>query len=238
VRASRARAQVLAKQVLNAQESERRSISRELHDEFGQELTSVQLGLQRITTLVNQQPVQTKLHEIMGTVEHVLEKMRDLSRGLRPTALDDFGLVPALEWLVEQHVKRGGLHVQIIADEPEARLPEEVETVCFRVTQEALTNVVRHGQATRVTIELHLYAERLELTIHDNGIGFDLTAAMNNATHGNSLGLLNMHERVELVGGRMQMTTAPGQGTRLHALIPLKPHAPNTERRIRPRSAS
>lgn len=238
VRISRVRAQVLAKEVLSAQESERRLISRELHDEFGQELTSVQLGLQHIARLVNQSNVQMKLNNIMASVEHVLEQMRNLSRGLRPSALDDFGLVPALEWLIEQQFNCEGLNVEIIANEFDVRLLEEVETVCFRVAQEALTNVVRHGRATRVVIELRLCSERLELKICDNGIGFDLVTTMKNAIHGKSLGLLNMHERVELVGGQMRIITAPGQGTQIHAEIPLKPQSRHIERRITQRSSS
>ena len=238
VRASRARAQTLAKDILNAHEKERRLIARELHDEFGQELTSVQLGLQDIASLFDQSKTQTKLSDIMGTIEHVLEQMRTLSRGLRPSVLDDFGLVAALEWLAEQQNKMVGLEIEINADELAVRLPEEVETVCFRVVQEALTNVMRYGQATRVVIEIHRYDERLELVIHDNGVGFDLGEAMKNVTQGNSLGLLNMNERVELVGGQMQIDTAPGQGTRIYARIPLKPSNPILERRLSDRSSN
>lgn len=232
VRVSRARTQTLAKEILSTQEKERRLIARELHDEFGQELTSVQLGLQDISRLVKQSNTQAKLSDVMGTIEQVLEQMRNLSRGLRPSVLDDFGLVAALEWFVEQQVKFAGLETEIIADELEVRLPEEVETVCFRVAQEAITNVLRHGRATRVVIEIRLRDEKLELMIHDNGVGFDLPDAMKNVTKGNSLGLLNMHERVELIGGQLQIITAPGQGTRIRAQIPLKSSIPIMERRL------
>lgn len=235
VRVSRTRTRTLAKEILSTQEKERRSIARELHDEFGQELTSVQLGLQDIARGVKKSNTQTKLGEIMGTIEHVLERMRNLSRGLRPSVLDDFGLVAALEWYIEQQTKFVNLDTEIVADEFEQRLPEEVETVCFRVAQEAITNVLRHGRATRVVIEIHLRHDRLELTIHDNGVGFDLSEAMKNVTRGNSLGLLNMHERVELIGGQMQIVTSPGQGTQIHALIPLKPSG-LMERGLLPRS--
>jgi signal transduction histidine kinase len=217
---------------LSTQEKERRLIARELHDEFGQELSTVQLGLQGIARVVKESNTQAKLSDVMGTIEQVLEQMRNLSRGLRPSVLDDFGLVAALEWFVEQQIKFAGLETEIIADELEVRLPEEVETVCFRVAQEAITNVLRHGRATRVVIEIHLRDKKLELMIHDNGVGFDLPDAMKNVTKGNSLGLLNMHERVELIGGQLQIITAPGQGTRVRAQIPLKSSIPIMERRL------
>jgi PAS domain S-box-containing protein len=236
VRASRARAQVLAKEILSTQESERRLIARELHDQFGQELSSVQLGLQAIQRLMPNSNGQAKLNDVMGTIEHVLEQMRDLSRILRPSVLDDFGLVPALEWYIEQQILCDGLHAEIIADHFEERLREEVETVCFRIVQEAVTNVVRHARATRVVIELHLRDAQVELTIKDNGVGFSLTDAMTDVTQGKSLGLLSMHERVELIGGRMQISTAPGQGTQIDAHIPLNQGTPIIARRSTKRS--
>lgn len=221
VRASRLRAEDLAKSILSTQEKERRSIARELHDEFGQELTSVQLGLQGIEHSLRYSPTHPKLNDIMGTIEHLMEQMRDLSRTLRPAILDDFGLVPALEWLVEQQVKPAGIGSEIVADRTQARLPEEIETVCFRVAQEAITNILRHGHAKRVFIQVSLGIDQIQLTLEDNGVGFELPEAMKNVRQGHSLGLLSMQERVELIGGKMQIITAPRRGTRIEVSIPI-----------------
>lgn len=163
VRASHLRAQDLAKSILSTQEKERRSIARELHDEFGQELTSVQLGLQGIAHSLRHSQTHTKLNEIMGTIEHVMDQMRNLSRALRPAILDDFGLVPALEWFMEQQLKSAGLEFEIIADPVQERLPEDIETVCFRVAQEAITNILRHGHAKRVVVRMSLGPDQLNL---------------------------------------------------------------------------
>ena len=135
---------------------------------------------------------QVRLNEIMQTVEQVMEQMRNLSRALRPAVLDDFGLVPALEWIVEQQVKRAGLGGEIIATPLATRLPEEIETVCFRVAQEAITNVLRHGHASRIIIQVGLNNGKLEMIIQDDGVGFDLTKAMHAVKQGKSLGLLSM----------------------------------------------
>jgi signal transduction histidine kinase len=221
VRASHLRAQDLAKSILSTQEKERRLIARELHDEFGQELTSVQLGLQSIARSLRHSSTHTRLNDIMGIIEHVMEQMRNLSRALRPAMLDDFGLVPALEWFAEQQVKRAGLESEIIADQIQERLPEEIETVCFRVAQEAITNVLRHAHAKRIVVRISLGYEQLELVIQDDGIGFELPEAMKSVSQGHSLGLLSMQERVELIGGQMQIITAPREGTRIQVSIPI-----------------
>ena len=237
IRAGRARAIVLAKEIINAQEKERRSISRELHDEFGQALTSVQLGLQNLSNLTDPEAHST-LDQLMRIVEHVLEQMRNLSRGLRPSVLDDFGLVPALEWLVEHQINCRGLQTEIIAHDVDARYSEEAETVAFRVAQEAITNVVRHAQATRLTIEVNLVDEMLGLKITDNGVGFELSTAMHNASQGRNLGLLNIHERIELIGGHLQVQTAPHQGTCIHVQIPINTTTFHVERRSTQRSST
>ncbi|MBI5031458.1 MAG: PAS domain S-box protein [Chloroflexi bacterium] len=231
IRASRESTQALAHQLLNAQETERRSIAHELHDEIGQALTSVQLNLQNIEPIVEQSDAQDTLEDTMHVIERVLEQVRDLSRTLRPSMLDDFGLVTALRWYIERQAKRAGLHAEFAADAFEPRLPEVVETVCFRVAQEAITNVVRHAHADHIYVELRLQNGMLDLNIRDNGSGFDLPHAIQSATNGMSIGLLGMKERAALIGGQVQIIASPGQGTQIRARIPVATTAEFIERR-------
>lgn len=235
VRAGRERLQTLSSSLIRAQEDERRHIARELHDEIGQALTGIQLSSQAIEPSVTDETARALLRDNMATVEHLLHQVRDLSLDLRPSILDDFGLVAALEWLVNRQAQRAGLAAELLTDPIEQRPPTDIETVCFRVTQEALTNTTRHARATHVRIELRQRGSELQLVIQDDGIGFDLQDAVKRAQGGESLGLLGLQERVVLVGGRVEIQSAPGQGTRIEAHFPLALPAPYVERRARRR---
>lgn len=237
VRAGRERLQLLSKQLLDAQESERRHIARELHDEIGQAITGVQMNLQLILPGVSDPSGKARLQDTMVTIERMLQQIRNLSLDLRPSVLDDFGLVPALRWLVERQVQRTGVDIQFNADPLEKRASEQIENVCFRLTQEALTNIVRHARAQHVSIQLRRVLSDLELTIQDDGIGFDVDSIIQRATQGNSMGLLGMQERVILVGGNMEISSAPNQGTRIQAIIPLVGLTAFKERRRHRRSS-
>lgn len=231
VHASRRRLQLLSRQLLQAQEVERRNIARELHDEIGQTLTSVQMNLQAIEPELAQSPARTRLQETMATLEQTLQQVRSLSLNLRPSVLDDFGLVPALNWLARRQAQAIGLSVEFSADPLTERPPVEVETACFRVAQEALTNVIRHAHAKRVLIDLKQVSSELQLSIQDDGVGFDLPAVMRRARNGASLGLLGLKERVLLAGGQIDIESAPGEGTLVRASFPLNPSESFVERR-------
>ncbi len=235
VRASRERLQVLSHRLLQTQERERRSIARELHDEIGQALTSVQLGLQAIEPTLAEPGNRTLLQESMATIEQTLQQVRDLSLTLRPSVLDDFGLIPALKWLVDRS-QHAGLLIDFEADLYEARPPVEIETACFRVAQEALTNAIRHAQARRVTIQVRQAAQELQLKVQDDGKGFDARDSLARATGGASLGLLGMQERATLAGGKLEIESTPGHGTLIRARFPLVPRTPFIERRKRRRN--
>ena len=222
---------------MNTQENERRQIARELHDEIGQALTGVQMNLQLILAGMTDASVKSRLQDTTVTIERMLEQIRNLSLNLRPSVLDDFGLVPALRWLVERQSQHTGLDIQFNAEPLEKRAPEQIENVCFRVTQEALTNIIRHARAQHVSIQLRCMVSDLELTIQDDGIGFDVTRAIQHATQGNSMGLLGMQERVILVGGKMEISSAPNQGTRIQTIIPLVGFTAFKERRRQRRSS-
>jgi two-component system, NarL family, sensor histidine kinase UhpB len=217
--ASRARLQALSRQLITAQETERRKVARELHDEIGQVLTLVTINLQGLKSSCSEEAAG-RIDESIATVGQAIEQVRDLSLTLRPPMLDDFGLASALRWYVDLQKQRIDFEVQLEAQTSGERLPGEVEAACFRVVQEALTNAARHAQPRHVWIDLTQSEEEAELTIRDDGIGFDLPEARRRALQGGSLGLLGMQERVELLGGSFSIETSPGQGTVVRARLP------------------
>jgi PAS domain S-box-containing protein len=208
----------LSQRVLAAQESERRRIAGELHDELGQLLTALR------SNLASTRSRPERASENLQLVDDAIRQVRRLARTLRPALLDELGLEPALQWLAEQTTERG-LRVEVRSHSPDLRLPPEVEAVCFRVVQEALTNIVRHAEATRVRIDMHVDGDTLVLGVKDDGRGFDPAAARQRALAGGSLGLLSMEERAVLVGGRLDVRSAPGAGTRVLLQVPV-PRAP------------
>jgi signal transduction histidine kinase len=158
----------------------------------------------------------------MNAIEQVLEQVHDLSLNLRPSMLDDLGLEPALRWYLNRQAASAGLEARFRADTLERRMDPMIETECFRVAQEALTNVVRHSHARRVALELQKDDGQLHLRVRDDGIGFDVASHRQQAIRGESLGLLSMEERAALAGGGLEYISAKGKGTEVHAWFPLK----------------
>ena len=220
--------QVLSRRLVEVQETERRHIALELHDEVGQALTVAELNLQAMLQMPGTEALSPRLKESLEVVERVLEQVHDLALNLRPSMLDDLGLEPALLWLTNRQAELTGLQAEVHADTLEQRLDPIIETECFRVAQEALTNVVRHAQARGVTVELRQVEGQLHLRVRDDGVGFDVATAREKAMSGTSLGLLSMEERAALAGGGLEFTSAPGQGTEVHAWFPLKWQIPQT----------
>jgi PAS domain S-box-containing protein len=217
------RLQSLSRRLLNIQEAERRSLARELHDEIGQALTATKINLQAFERFPDPATFASRLRDASSIIERALEQVRSLSLELRPPLLDDLGLPAALRWLLDQHAGRSGLRVQFVSDRFEGRLAAEVETACFRVAQQALMNVAKHAAARTVTVELRRAADALHLHVRDDGAGFDVRGARARAMAGGSLGLLSMEERAALAGGGIEWTSAPGQGTSVHAWFALAP---------------
>jgi PAS domain S-box-containing protein len=211
----------LSRRLLDAEENERRRIARELHDEIGQALTVVKINLQALQRLKETTEPAPRLAESIGVVERALQQVRNLSLDLRPSLLDDLGLVATLRWYVDRQAQWGGFAAQFTADPLEMAFSPEVETTCFRVVQEALTNVMRHAQARQVRVELRQHDAELELIICDDGRGFDVKAALTRAASGASLGLLGMQERVRLVEGQFDIKSAPGCGTEIRVRFPM-----------------
>jgi two-component system, NarL family, sensor histidine kinase UhpB len=211
--ARRARQQeALSRKLIEAQEAERRAVARELHDDFGQVLTALKLNLQRR---------DRDDAESIALVDGAIARMRDLAQDLRPPLLDEFGLEASLSWYVEREAKRAGLAFRLSLAHLEKRPPIAVETTCFRIAQEALTNVIRHAQARGVDVELSQGNGTLQLVVRDDGHGFDVAAARRRAAQGASQGLLSMQERVALAGGALEIDSAPGRGTAIRARLPL-----------------
>jgi signal transduction histidine kinase len=167
-----------------------------------------------------------RVQESITLVQRVLQQVRDLSLDLRPSMLDDLGLVPAVRWYVNRLGARTGLEIALTADLGKARLPTHLETACFRILQEALTNVVRHARARHVAVDLRRRDGELQLALRDDGIGFDVPAAWHRAGQGTSLGLLGMQERVSLAHGEIEIDSAPGCPTEIRARFPLVNSAP------------
>jgi signal transduction histidine kinase len=211
--------QMLSRRLLEAQESERRAIARELHDELGQALQALKINLQTVQRFPKESA--QRVEESIAIVDHALQQVRTLSVDLRPSLLDDLGLVVALEWYVDRQAQRVGFVGHCVANPPDLRVDPTVEIVCFRVVQEALTNIARHAQAKQVWVDLQRRERTLVLLIRDDGIGFDVSAARERVSHGVSFGLLGMQERVELAGGQFEIHSTAGRGTEIHVRFPL-----------------
>jgi signal transduction histidine kinase len=203
------------RRVVSAQELERRRLARELHDETGQALTSILLGLKSLEDAGDENDLAESTSRLRELVVTTLQDVRRLAVELRPKALDDFGLVPALERLVETFREQTGIEVDLEPRLGEERLPSDVETTLYRITQEALTNVVKHANARRVSIVLTRRGGTISAVIEDDGRGFE-----ESRPSGNGLGLLGMRERVALVDGRLSVESSPGSGTTLSVEVP------------------
>lgn len=214
-----ARLRALSYQLLNVQEAERARIAAELHDEMGQMMTALKLGLQSMRGAARNAGWEEKLGDCVQLAAGLLDRIRDLSLDLRPPLLEEIGLAGALDAHVNNLVDISGLDIRFDAGRLQ-RLPPQIEIACFRVAQEALTNAIRHARATRISVRLFVEQGRLQLRVADNGVGFDLDVAYQRALAGKSMGLLNMAERVKLIGGSCTINSTPGQGTSVEASFP------------------
>jgi two-component system, NarL family, sensor histidine kinase DevS len=204
------------RRVVDAQELERRRLARELHDETGQALTSMLLGLRAVEEAAGPDERDRAAAELRELVVTTLQDVRRLAVELRPRALDDFGLVAALERLGETFTDQMGIEVDIESRLGEQRLPPEIETALYRITQEAMTNIVKHARASRVSIVLVRKTQSAAAVIEDDGVGFDPAV-----TRDGGIGLIGMRERVELLDGRLEIESSHGSGTTLVAEVPL-----------------
>jgi PAS domain S-box-containing protein len=209
------RLKALSRRLLQVQEDERRHIARELHDEVGQLLTGLRLSLEA-TRRVPAGEVPDGLEQTLAIVRELTEKVRDISLALRPSMLDDLGLLPALLWHFERYTAQTGVKVAFDHTGLCGRLGTALETAAYRIVQEALTNVARHAEVKSATVRIHCGDGKLQIEVEDEGQGFQLSTV---GRH--SGGLSGMQERAELLGGTLHAEAAPGEGVRLRAELPL-----------------
>jgi len=203
--------------VVDAQELERKRLARELHDETGQALTSVLLGLKEVEDAHDSAELREATARLRKLLVETLQDVRRLAVELRPKALDDFGLVAALERLGQTFGEKTGIPVEVEAMLGDARLPPEVETALYRIVQEALTNVVKHARASRVSVFLRRKDDTVAALIEDDGIGFSAEDTLNGGW-----GIVGMRERIGLLDGRLEVESSPERGTSVVAEVPIR----------------
>jgi len=220
LRESSNRLQHLSRRLLAVQEEERRHLSRELHDEFGQLLFATTLHLDKAKELAGD-AARSSLDECAVLLQRAGAELRSLVLELHPTMLESAGLEPTLRWLAEQHEQGTGIATQVVGHLND--VPSNLAIGCFRAIQESLTNVMRHARAQHVWIELNQTDSTLELVVRDDGVGFDATKTLDQAASGGHVGLLGMKERVQILGGELAVDSKRGHGTRIRIRLALVP---------------
>jgi len=211
----------LLRQLISAQEEERRRIARDLHDEIGQTLTTLLVGLRTLEETPTLEAARERGGELRGLAGEALNEVRRLARGLRPSVLDDLGLVAALERFTADYTAAHGIVVHLKASELAThRLPEVMETALYRIIQEALTNTAKHAQAKTVWLDIEVLPRAVEVTLADDGRGF-ASATVLQETNGSHLGLSGMRERAALLNGSVTIASKAGRGTTICVHIPL-----------------
>jgi len=231
VRAGRERQRKLAKSLVDIQETERRHIAQELHDHLGQLLTGLQFMLENAKHQASGTQ-RSNLEEIQKSVSDIIGQVRDMSLNLRPSMLDDLGLVPTLQWHIDRYTSQTGIHVIFQCDEFPERFPTEIESAAYRIIQEALTNAARHAQVKEIFVGLVMQEKTLWVEVLDKGKGFDQSIDFDKPTSG----LGGMQERASLLGGYLTIRTFINQGTQILAALPLT--AKPLERRKHDRNRS
>jgi two-component system sensor histidine kinase UhpB len=215
--------QSLTERLAMAQEDERGRIAHELHEQLGQELTTLKLYLQMLGPGSSDTDAANSHKEALAMAVHATERVRKLVLDLEPPELTHFGLHAAVRGYSQRQAMAGGWKLNLEVPKPKMRASRSVERACFRLLQEGMSNILLHAQASEVWVRLHHGANELELSIRDNGIGFDCGEADGNMGDGGSLGLFGMQIRAKLAGGWMRIESAPGAGTEVRAVFPLHP---------------
>jgi signal transduction histidine kinase len=215
----------LSTRLITAQEEERKHISYELHDEIGQVLTAITYNLATVRRDIPD-PILAKTEERLSDTEdlvrQVMDRIRSMSLQLRPSMLQDLGLIPTLRWYINQYGNRMDADVEFKTKSFESQITEDLETTLYRFVQEGLTNTARHANAAKITVTLADDSGIIRAIVEDNGVGFDPEGAFLIQSSPSGTGLLGIRERVAALGGRVDIETAVGQGTKLIAVIPLR----------------
>jgi signal transduction histidine kinase len=208
----------LSRAAVTAQENERKRIARELHDETAQLLSSLLVRLKLLSNVQSLCDIEKRSAELMQLASEATQSVRRMAFQLRPAALDDLGLVTALQWYVDDYISREGVKVDFSARGFTGRINPEVELCVYRVVQESLKNVAKHAKATRVRVHLEHDKNALTATVEDDGCGFD-TATLQR-TRNRGLGIIGMRERAAFAGGRLEVESQPGRGTTVRVIVP------------------
>jgi PAS domain S-box-containing protein len=210
-------------EIFSIQEEERRRIARELHDETSQSLASLAASLEAIASMLpsDNTKAKTRLRKVGQVAINILDEVHKLIYELRPTLLDDLGLVAAVRWLAENNLGAAGVSVSFKTTGRVKRLPSKTETTLFRVIQEAVNNIAKHSRAKNVSVALQYKKKAIAVRIKDNGEGFDVDEAISSRDRPRGLGLLGMKERVELLKGTLNIMSRPGKGTEIDIVIPI-----------------
>lgn len=213
----------LSQHAINAQEDERKRIARSLHDDTGQALTMLIINLERIEDQIAPEALdlKAKISDTRKLAARTLDDLRKIVYGLRPAILDDLGLIPAIRWYARSNLEAAGIQFNLDVPEDTLQLPTMLTTTLFRITQEAVNNIVRHSQASTASISLRQDQKEIYLQVEDNGLGFEHQQGPGEAIQLEQWGLLGIQERVALVGGEFNIASQPGKGTILQITVPL-----------------
>lgn len=220
LRGTHAQLQALSRHLMHLQEQERQQLAHDLHDEVGQALTALKMNLQTMERVADTSTVQNSLRDSFNILDTLLGRVRDLSLDLRPSLLDHLGLAPAIRWYAIRQAERAGLQAQIDTDSLPQDLPPDMAVVCFRIAQEAVTNVLRHAKATQLDVVLRTTDSGFDLIVKDNGVGFQVSESMTEVEGRWAIGLVGMRERARALDGDIRIHSAPGRGTEVFAHIP------------------
>lgn len=215
--------QAISERAINAQEEERVRIARSLHDDTAQAISMLIIQLERLESMIaaGTPDLACQVGDAKSMATQLLENLRKVIWDLRPSILDDLGLLSAIRWFARTNLEAVGVTVDFVGAVEPMRLPTHLETMLFRISQEAVSNIVRHARADKVSIRLWLEEMNVWLEIRDDGRGFDTEKTVEGAVYRKQLGLLGIQERVSLVGGKMVVESARGAGTRLRVRVPL-----------------
>ncbi len=223
LRTSTEQLQAMSRQLVDVQESERRQIARELHDRVGQNLTALSISLDIMKSQIGENgssTLRTRLDDAATLLESTAGSIENVMSELRPPMLDDYGLLPALQWYGNEFWRRTGIRVSVEGDEQMVRLPQTSEIALFRIAQEALNNVAKHAHARHVDIALARNGSHVVMSVSDDGMGFDAAPAMASRRRRPGLGMVSMRERTQAVGGQFEIGPAPGRGARVVVRVP------------------
>jgi PAS domain S-box-containing protein len=217
---ARERLKKLSRSLIEMQEADRRTVAYELHEEIGQTLTTAKINLQALSQSIKEENQINILRESIGLLDNTIKKVRSMSLQLRPSMIDDLGLIPAIRWFINSEVKDAGITASIEVENIKIDLPEEIENMAYRALQESVINIIKHSDATAFLVKIWLEENKFKMEISDNGKGMIIDELEKSDNQSGLLGVAGIKERVALIGGEFKMQSKPGEGTTLYFEFP------------------